>query len=501
LRTILLAGLLFRLLAVIFSKGFGWIDDQFLIIEVAQSWVDGTDFYKWLPGTPGNTGPAGFSFFYTGLHYLLFKFLEWIHVSDPQGKMYIVRLLHALWSLLTIKYGYELTLHYSNRKLANRVGWFLALFWMFPFLSVRNLVEFVCIPLLMKGILMVAKGESKKTGFVYWLWAGFIFGLAFNIRYQTLLISGGVGLAMLVRKQWKETILLGTGLLFSIVLIQGGIDFYIWGKPFVQMETYFTYNIHHASGYPTGPWYNYFLFLLAVFIPPISLYLLFGFFRSYKKLMILFIPTLIFFVLHSIFPNKQERFIITLLPFIIISGVIGWQMIVDGLFNPDFVKKWIRATWIFFWIINFILLIPITLTYSKKARVESMVYLSNYPALKYFIIEDTNQDVLRFPPQFYLKKWIRYDALMRNSNRNEFVQMKDWSKPENQPGFVLFYQPDHLDERVKWMKSVFPGLVYETTIEPGWIDKVLHWLNPINDNQNIYIYRNKTLMPGDSPKK
>jgi len=487
--------LFFRLLAVIFSKGFGWIDDQFLVIEVAQSWVDGTDFYKWLPGTPGNNGPAGFSFFYTGLHYLLFKFLEWIHITDPQGKMYVVRLLHALWSLLTIKYGYELTLHYSNRKLANRVGWFLALFWMFPFLSVRNLVEFVCIPLLMKGILMVAGAENRKTGFLYWLWAGFIFGLAFNIRYQTLLISGGVGLAMLIRKQWKETFLLAAGLLFSVILIQGGIDYCIWGKPFIQMETYFTYNIHHATEYPTGPWYNYFLFLLAIFIPPISLYLLFGFFRSYKKLMILFIPVLIFFIVHSIFPNKQERFIITLLPFIIISGVIGWQMIVDGLFNPDFVKKWIRATWIFFWIVNFVLLIPITLTYSKKARVESMVYLSNYPGLNYFIIEDTNQDVLRFPPQFYLKKWIAYDALMRNSNKDMFMKMKDWTKPENQPGFVLFYQPDNLEDRVKWMKSVFPGLEYETTIEPGWIDKILHWLNPINDNQNIYIYRNKTVIP------
>jgi hypothetical protein len=195
------------------------------------------------------------------------------------------------------------------------------------------------------------------------------------------------------------------------------------------------------------------------------------------------------------FPNKQERFIITILPLIIVSGVIGWQMIVDGLFNPDFVKKWIRATWIFFWIVNFILLIPITVTYSKKARVESMVYLSKYPSLHYFIIEDADKDVLRFPPQFYLKKWIRYDASMRNSNPEAFKKMKDWSKPENQPEFVLFFQPDNLDERVKQMKEIFPGLEYETTITPGWIDKILHWLNPINDNQNIYIYRNKTSIP------
>ena len=493
LRAILLAGLFFRLLSVIFSKGFGWIDDQFLVIEIAQSWVDGTDFYKWLPWTPGNNGPAGFSFFYPGLHYLLFKLLEWVRITDPQAKMYVVRMLHALWSLLTIKYGYELTLHYSNKKTANRVGWLLALFWMFPFLSVHNLVEFVCVPLLMKAILMIARGD-KKSVVIYWLWAGFIFGLAFDIRYQTVLISGAVGLVMLTRNQWKEGILVAIGFLLSVVLIQGGIDFFVWGKPFAQLQTYFLYNINHASEYTTGPWYNYILFLLAVLIPPVSLYLLFGFFRSYRKLFILFLPILVFFAFHSWYPNKQERFITTLIPFIFISGIIGWQMIVDGLFNPVFIKKWIRASWIFFWVVNFILLIPVSLTYSKKARVESMSYLSAYPSLNYFIIEDINKDVLRFPPQFYLKKWIHYDALLKNSNKEAFLNMKDWSQAKNQPGFVLFLQPDNLDQRVKWMKKVFPGLQYETTIQPGWIDKILHWLNPINDNQNIYIYRNKTVM-------
>ena len=45
------------------------------------------------------------------------------------------------------------------------------------------------------------------------------------------------------------------------------------------------------------------------------------------------------------------------------------------------------------------------------------------------------------------------------------------------------------------MKTVLPGLVFETSIEPGMMDKLLHWLNPINANQNIYIYRNTELIP------
>ena len=49
LRTILFAGLFFRLLAVVFSQGYGMFDDHFLIIESAQSWVDGRDYSNWLP--------------------------------------------------------------------------------------------------------------------------------------------------------------------------------------------------------------------------------------------------------------------------------------------------------------------------------------------------------------------------------------------------------------------------------------------------------------------
>ena len=169
-----MAGLFFRLLAVIFSRGFGWIDDQFLVIEIAQSWVDGIDYYNWLPGNSDNSAPKGFSFFYTGIHYILLLIFEWIGLDDPQGKMVLVRLIHALWSMLMIKIGYELTLELSDKKSAKKVGWMLALFWMFPFLSVRNLVEFVCIPLLLYGTLLIVKA-NQKTPLLLWITIGIIF--------------------------------------------------------------------------------------------------------------------------------------------------------------------------------------------------------------------------------------------------------------------------------------------------------------------------------------
>ncbi|NOY51061.1 MAG: hypothetical protein GXO88_10940 [Chlorobi bacterium] len=486
LRTILFAGLLFRFFAVLFSKGFGWIDDQFLIIEIAQSWVDKTDYYHWLPWTTGNTGPVKFSFFYTGLMFYFFKFLEFIGISNPQGKMYFVRAIHAIWSLLIIIYGYKITLKLSNPKNAKTVGWILALLWLFPFLSVRNLIEYVSIPLILWPLYLLLNNKGKL---LTWLVAGFLFGLAFNIRLQTVLLTGGIGLVFLFKNRIKEVLFLALGFIASVAIFQGLVDYYFWGYPFAQLIEYVSYNMESAQSYTVGPWFVYIMFILAVLIPPYSISLMSGFLYNWKKLAVIFVPVIIFLAFHSYYPNKQERFVVTIIPLIIISGIIGWNSILDKLNSPAW-EKASRISIIIFWALNTLLLLPVSFMYSKKARVESMEYLSAYKQIEYFVIEDDNRNVTRFPPMYYLDKWVNYDAIMKDVDIKKLSLEKGWDSIGRQPDFVLFYQPDNLEERVKNIQGYLPGLVYETTIEPGMADRVLHWLNPINANENIYIYRN-----------
>ncbi len=491
---ILVVGFILRLIAAIFSKGYGWHDDQFLIIEIAQSWIDGIDYYSWLPSEDGTNTPEGFSFFYVGIHYLLFWFFEFIGIYDPQFKMLLIRLLHATWSLLIIYFGYNITLRLSNEDNAKLVAWILAVFWMFPMISVRNLVEFVCIPFIMYGLWIIIKSDCK-TRYYTWLWAGIIFGLAFNIRFQTALIIGSIGLVMLIQSKWKEAITVALGTILSIIIFQGGIDYFVWGKPFVQLTEYVDYNMHNAALYIVSPWYTYVLFIFGIMIPPVSIFLFTGFFHQWKKILIIFLPVLIFLVFHSYYPNKQERFVITIIPLFIITGMIGWQILYHSSIKSSIIKKFVKGSWIFFWIINFILLVPVTIMYSKQARVESMAYMSKYGDINNFMIEDINQTVLRFPPQFYLQNWYNYQTLMKNDNYNEFIKKHRSDDISIQPGFVLFYQPDQIELRVENLRQVYPDLVFETIIEPGFMDRVLYWLNPINDNQNIYLYRNKAVIP------
>jgi hypothetical protein len=493
LKIIIFAGVFFRILAAIFSKGFGMHDDHFLIIEAAQSWADGSDYNYWLPSS-GATQPSGHSFFYTGLHYFLFKFLNWINFTDPDAKMYLIRFMHAAFSILTIVLGFKITEHYSNKKTARVAGLMLAIYWFMPMLSVRNLVEVVCAPFLLYATWLIIKAESKNKSALFF-YAGLIAGLAFSIRFQSLFFVAGFGLYLLISKQFKAAVLFGLGALLTMCSIQGLIDYNIWGRPFAEFMEYVNYNMTHPYSYSTLPWYNYFITLAGILIPPVSLFLLFGFFKSWKKNLLLFLPSFIFLAFHCYFPNKQERFIFPIVPFVIMLGIIGWTQFAEtsGFWQKR--QKLLRNCWIFFWVLNTLPLLFISVSYSKRNRVEAMLYLQKKGDVKNLIIEDSNRDDWMMPPLFYLKKWISpygvttilpYDTLRL---RLQGMPLAD------RPNYVIFMQAENMDKRVVDFQKNYATLKYEATIEPGQMDRLLHWLNPNNENNTSTIYKIEEVLP------
>jgi hypothetical protein len=38
------------------------------------------------------------------------------------------------------------------------------------------------------------------------------------------------------------------------------------------------------------------------------------------------------------------------------------------------------------------------------------------------------------------------------------------------------------------MKQYYPTLTFRATIEPGWLDKMLHMINPKNSLEKVHIY-------------
>lgn len=490
---IMIIAIILRFIAVIFAKGFGMHDDHFLYIEVPQSWVDGLDYNKWLPWSEGNTGASGHSFVYPGFNFLVLWFFKFIGINSPEIKMLLIRLIHALLSLFVVSISYKISKKIANEKTAFYVALLIAIYWFMPWLSVRNLVEIVCIPFLFLSIWQLYKTQEDTdlNEFILVFISGIWSGVAFSIRYQVSFFILGLGFAILFKKGFKKALLFTLGFLTVAVVSQGIIDYFIWGKPFTEFSEYVRYNIYHRGDYPNGPWYNYILLVSGILIPPLSILIAIGFFKSWRNNLLIFLPVFFFFAFHSYFPNKQERFILTVVPFIILLGIAGWNEIIEKNNKKFYKKLTIISIWIFL-IINTIALIFVTPMYSKRSRIESMVYLSKYQNINSLLIESSNESSSQYMPLFYLNQWPQYHVATSDKPVNsEQIPWEEGSKPD----FVLFLEEKGLESRLENISLVLPNLTYETTIKPGFIDNLLHTINPHNRNYIITIYRNTVTQP------
>lgn len=487
LLVILIVAFLVRLVAVIFSQGYGMSDDHFLIIEVAQSWLDGRDDSQWLPGPSNpNAVATGHVLLYTGFHYYFFKVLAFLGIVEPNTKMFIVRFFHALLSLIVVKYTFKITEKLSNINDAKLVAWLCSLLWFMPMLSVRNLVEVVCIPPLIYGTWLIVSNDNKKV--MQYLLAGFVTGLAFSIRFQTSTFIAGLGLVILFQHHFKSAFFYGLGVVLSLFVFQASIDIIIWGSPFAEFLAYSVYNVDNAYNYIVGNWYNYLLLVGGILIPPVSLFIAYGFALSWRKHLVLFLPSFLFFVFHSAFPNKQERFILPIIPFVVMAGIITWNSFQEQF---DFFiknKKWIAGSWKFFWVVNTIVLIALTPSSTKLSRVEAMNYLSKKTDVNSFILESSNSGTVLMP-RYYLQKWIPYYNVTKEEPA-EYLKKSLQNSNTASPNYLIIGEAEKLVERLTPCIKNFGTVKYQTTIEPSFLDKFMHFLNPYgNENQTYYIYK------------
>jgi len=484
LKSMLFVALFLRIISVFLAKGFGMFDDHFLIIEAAQSWVNGADYNNWLPWNQVNPEPKGHSFFYVGIMYLVLSFFDLLGIDNPDTKMFLIRLIHAVYSLLIVSLSYKITLKLSDKKSANMVGWIITFAWFMPWLSVRNLVEIVSIPPLLASVWLLIRNDNKN--FAKYFIAGFIGALAFSIRFQGSLFVGGIGLVLLFTDKFKYAFYYGIGAITSLVLIQGGIDLFVWKRPFAEFFSYVEYNLNNSGEYPNGQWFNYILLLVAFFVPPWGLMLLVGFFKTKKKWLIVFIPTLIFLAFHSYFPNKQERFIFPILPMYLMLGIMGWNALLDGKLHSSFWQKFTKGSFAFFLLINFIVLAFISTSYYHRPRVESMLYFSDKAPLKCIIIEGTNTNGLKLLPRFYSgnNNW--------NTRFIEITKLSQYSridKYDEKAEYVLFFANDNLKNRIDSIQKYIGPIKKEFVALPSSMDRLLQSMNSKhNANDTILIY-------------
>lgn len=492
----LVVGLLLRGIAATFSTGYLMHDDHFLVVEVGASWAAGKDYNDWLPWNQGETPEAHpGNFAYPGTQYLLFLALPHLGISDPQDQMWVLRMLHGLYAGLIVVLGFAIARQLSPErpKVAVTVAWWLAASGFWPLLSVHQLVEMVCIPPLMLAFWRLSRPDAFAWKGI--LLAGIGIGVATGLRYQCGLIGIGLVPVLLAQRQWRALMGIGFTALATFFFMQGP-DLFVWGEPFVQLRAYIDYNTENAGNYPSGPWYQYILTLLGLLVPPASFMILWGALHRGRSAPAAWwrvaIPVLLFLVFHSAFVNKQERFILPVVPALMALGAVGWDLWRTRSRFWQRQRRLEGVLWGVFWAIN-VILVAGTVTYeAKRARVQAMAFLHDNQAQTFAMIQ---VDSGAMPPRFYSGGWNFYHIEDRRDGRGrpESDVVQSWCA--HPPEYVLFQGREHLAEAVQAYKVQLPGLRYVTTVQSSRIDRWLERLNPINSSERVMIYAVEDALP------
>ena len=478
LLTVLLAAGVFRLLAVVFAKGYMATDDHFRVIEVADGWLHGSN--EWYPDKPPMRGIL-YPYSVTAIMWLLSK----LSVTLPELQMFFIRIIHALWSMVTVVMIYKVVKKEGSERTALIAGLMGALFFANPFMSVRNLAEFVCQPVILGGLILVDSALKRDEGRTsrLLLFSGLLLGLCFMLRYQNSVIPIAVFIYLLVKKQWKPALIFAFGVVIMLgveiavdLASYSGLQF-----PFINLMKYQSVNVH---SYVTNPVYTHLGTILLAFIPPFSFIFAWWIIRGRVKMPVMFWGMVGFLLIHSLIPQKQERFILPILPELIILGVIG------SIGSAAAGKKWMKWLWGWFWCLNSALLIIATFNYSQKARVESLIELSEEANLGKVVVINTEHPMN--PPKYYLN---RKGEIHTVHQWSQLQPLADSLKSQVESGYdksiyIIVYTHKPLEYYKEKIEEQFDSLKLAHHIRPSLVDALLHYMNPKhNHSKEAYIYR------------
>ncbi len=481
---VLVVGLLLRLIAVIFSQGYFAHDDHFETVNIAWSWhhegifeEDGS--LRW-EGKPdfGVMRCAAYNLFLLAL----MKITAVFGVTILGAHMYFDRLIHALLSLLPVVFGYRYLRENTDEKTAFLGGLLLATHFLMPFLAVRDLVEMVAADFLLPALYFAQRG-ARNNSTRDLLIAAALGGLALIVRLQVAIALAVVPIAMLIAfRRWKPALTFSAGTLVMIVLM-GLLDLWTHGTFLGSVFNYVSGNLGSAPAVP-GPWYRYLLLLLGVMVPPFSIVLLIAVFqkRVIKEHLVWWLPTIVFLVVHSAIVNKQERFILPVLPVLMVLACIGLFHFVHerGLIGSR--PQLLRGLLVSFFLLNTVLLVPFTINYGKRGIVSPMVYLSQQSDADRVIIDISERR--QFVPFAYWKNDRSGAVVLRSEGDFDSLIENGILTPSTPPRYAVIVTDDHLDEKLRELGKALGDYEIVYHGQPSLIDALAHRFNPKYNRRN-----------------
>lgn len=484
LAIVLAIAVLLRLVAVVYSQGYMASDDHHETIKVAWQWHtigkflddDGKLIWGDISGDDIMRSPL-YNFFV----YSLLKLGSFLGMEYLDQMMYLQRIFHALLSLILVVFVYKYLKEEADENTALIGSLMMSAFFIMPFLSVRNLIEMVSAQAMLPSLYYAHIG-IKRGNRDYLILSGFLAGLAWMIRPQTLLaVLPVIPILWFSVKSFKKSLFFITGL-GMVVIFSGFLDLITVGRFLGTTMKYLSANMETHPWLP-GPWYNYILLFLGIFIFPFSLLFFGSIFQrkliSKNKFMFWGFVTFIF--VHSLYHSKEERFMIPIIPLAIILGCLGLYYLYrkHGWYFRMLALR--KGLWISFGAVNLILLIPFTINYSHKGRIEPLVYLSRQSDVHGIIFDCTERNFL-IPYQYLGKNPSPYAKI------NRFTQLDGLHMED--PNYIVIFADENYQAHIDSLKNHFLRLDPKSHSSPSIVDYILHVLNPrFNYTNEAYVVK------------
>lgn len=489
LATVLTTAVVLRLLAVVFSKGYMASDDHFQTVHIAYDLLQNGLWHA--DGCFGLSKSQDMSRFplYTISLFLQMKVLYGLGIESLDRMMFGIRFTHAMFSLVGVWAVYRIVEQETkSTKWAMIAGLIVAAHFAMPFLAVRNLIEMVGGTIWVVAFYFIYRYRDDKN--LNWLiLAGIISGLGWMIRFQLLLAMWIVPFMLLFENRRVKPALYHSIGALSMFLIAGLVDWKMTG-------TFMGSSINHiqfgATGAPTYATNSliYVGVITAIFIPPFSLFALYltcrkSFFGQHK---ILALSTLSFILIHNLLPYRQERYMIPILPVLILMMVLALHRYHSDSGKLLKNKKFLYGVVGSALVINILLLVPFTFNYGHKGEVEPLVRIEQLatttPTVLFFSPEKARNVPLLYGGfhkigRDYIYKWQDLDRVLAKDRAGRFDYFLLY--PFTRDDLQLYR--DSLTSRVGSIEEVFH-------VEPSLVDYILHVMNPKHNRTNeVWVYK------------
>ncbi len=213
---------------------------------------------------------------------------------------------------------------------------------------------------------------SAVTGFLPFLWCGFYLSAAIFFRFSLapLYFALAVWLLVVVRRGTKLRALLFFalgGLATALIMVL--LELLNKKLPFSTAIEFIKYNLGahiQTQSYGSMPWHLYLVIFMLFPLPILSFFFWYPMFTAARRFSALTTLFLAFLISHSLIAFKLERYVIPVMPILILFLFTGMQQFAD--------RQWLRWSYRILIVMNALMILPVALTMQQRAGVDGAIH-------------------------------------------------------------------------------------------------------------------------------